>query len=113
MPKLKLDLDQLVVESFDTHASGIAPRGTVRAHSELCVPTFGEFSCVDTCGTCALTCDTCDGTCSCGGSCGYSCGGGCSGGYTCGGTCVGTCVDPTCNTCYTNCEQVSCVETCP
>jgi hypothetical protein len=100
MNKLKLDLDQLTVESFDTDASGIARRGTVRAHSHLCAPTIADLTCLN-------TCDTCDNTC---GSCGASCGGtcGCTGGYSCGGTCGGSCVDPTCNTCFTNCDQMSC-----
>jgi hypothetical protein len=105
MNKLKLDLDQLTVESFNTDASGIARRGTVQAHSEICVPTRGEFTCGDTCDTCNNTCYD---------SCAASCGGGCGSGYSCGGTCGGTCFDPTCNTCFTNCEQESCgVYICP
>jgi len=101
MHKLKLDLDQLTVESFDTDASGMAPRGTVRAHSDfcvrtdICVPTQGEL----TCG------DTCDNTCN---TCGASCGGGCGSGFSCFGSCA-----ETCNTCFTNCEQESCVYICP
>jgi hypothetical protein len=104
MHKLKLDLDQLIVESFDTNASGLARRGTVRAFSHVCGPTVIDFTCMNTCGTC-------DATCSCGGSCGGTCG--CTGGYTCGGTCNGTCAEPTCNTCFTNCQQESCVYVCP
>lgn len=97
MNKLKLDLDQLTVESFDTNASGITRRGTVRGHSDSCFLTDCQFTCADTCNTC-----------------GASCGGGCGSGYSCGGTCGGTCVDPSCNTCFTNCEQVSCgVIQCP
>lgn len=94
MNKLKLDLDQLTVESFDTDASGTARRGTVRAHhSHVCALTDRDFTCANTCNTC-----------------GASCGGGCSGGYTC----YGTCVDPSCNTCSTNCDQLSCgVIICP
>ncbi len=103
MLKLKLDLDKLVVESFDTNASGIETRGTVRAHSQICTPTAGEQTCGDTCGTCYGSCpDTCYGTC-----------GGCSNVYTCGITCNGSCFDPSCNTCYTNCQQDSCVIACP
>jgi hypothetical protein len=101
MNKLKLDLDQLTVESFDTDASGIARRGTVRAHSERCGPTD---VCAATRGE--LTCgDTCDYTCN---TCGASCGGGCGSGYSCYGSCA-----ETCNTCLTNCQQESCVEYCP
>jgi hypothetical protein len=98
MHKLKLDLDQLNVESFDTDAPGITRRGTVRAHSQICTPTAGEYTCVN-------TCETCDNTC---GSCGATCFAGCTG-YSC----YGSCVDPSCNTCHTNCQQESCVASCP
>ncbi|HEX6037679.1 hypothetical protein [Longimicrobium sp.] len=97
MNKLKLDLDQLTVESFDTDASGIARRGTVRAHSHLCgpsdvcTPTWGELTCGDTCDN---TCNTCGASCGCGGGSGYN-------------SCYGSCGE-TCNTCITNCEQESC-----
>jgi hypothetical protein len=111
MNKLKLDLDQLTVESFDTDASGIARRGTVRAHSvfcgptEVCIPTQGEL-------TCGNTCETCNGTCP--DTCAASCGGGCTAGNTCFGTCGASCFDPTCNTCFTRCDQESCgVYICP
>ncbi len=97
MHKLKLDLDRLIVESFDTDASGIARRGTVRGHSGFSV---GAFTCV------VNTCDSCYDTC-------YSCGGSCGAGCTGGNSCYGSCIDPTCNTCLTNCQQNSCVETCP
>ncbi len=97
MHKLKLDLDRLVVESFDTDASDSARRGTVRALSGF---TVGPFTCV------VETCDTCYDSC-------YSCGGSCGGGCTNGPSCGSTCVDPTCNTCLTNCQQESCVQTCP
>jgi hypothetical protein len=101
MNKLKLNLDQLTVESFNTDASGIARRGTVQAHSDFCVRTD---NCVLTWGE--LTCgDTCDNTCN---TCGASCGGGCGSGYSCFGSCA-----ETCNTCLTNCQQESCVEYCP
>ncbi|HST59665.1 MAG TPA: hypothetical protein VLK84_13265 [Longimicrobium sp.] len=96
MQKLKLDLDRLIVESFDSDASGIARRGTVRAHSEM---TVGAFTCVvNTCDSCYDSCD----------SCRASCGGGCTG-YSY----YGSCVDPSCNTCLTNCQQESCVASCP
>jgi len=98
MHKRKLNLDGLIVESFDTAGSGTSTRGTVRAHSGFSV---GPFTCV------VNTCDSCYDTCY---SCGGSCGGDCTGG---GFSCYGSCVDPTCNTCLTNCQQASCVETCP
>lgn len=61
MNKLKLDLDALTVESFDTRTEASAQGGTVQAHqqSELgtCHDTCGE-SRYDTCyETCAMTCD--------------------------------------------------------
>jgi hypothetical protein len=100
MNKLKLDLDQLTVESFNTDASGIARRGTVRAHSDLCAATFlPQITCGDTCDTCNNTCYN---------TCAASCGGGCTGGNTCFGTCGASCFDPTCNTCFTRCDQESC-----
>jgi hypothetical protein len=93
MSKLKLDPDQLTVESFDPDASGIGRRGTVRAHSDSCYDTDCQYTCAN---TCANTCNTC--------------------GASCGGACASrsTCLDPTCNTCFTNCGQVSCgVYICP
>jgi hypothetical protein len=99
MHKLKLDLDRLTVESFETKASGVEWRGTVQANSHICAFTAIDNTCLTNCGTCDA---------SCGGTCG------CSGGYTCGGTCNGSCYDPTCDTCVTNCAQESCgVYACP
>jgi hypothetical protein len=74
--KLKLDLDDLTVDSFDT--SRPAPKsGTV----------FGEqCTCYTNC-TCP-GCPTCDASCNgtCGGTCEASCNGTCAGG-TCGASC--------------------------
>ena len=87
MPKLKLDLDQLVVDSFSTEKP--QPRaGTV----------FGEqCTCYTNC-TCP-GCPTCDASCNgtCGGTCAASCYGTC-GDFTCGNSCnCGTQYDATCN----------------
>ena len=95
--KLKLDLNELAVESFDT--SETAERnGTV----------FGEqCTCWTNC-TCpgCPSCDGCPGTehtacnqASCAGTCGASCNGTCAGQNTCGNSCDcwGTMVDATCN----------------
>jgi hypothetical protein len=76
--KLKLNLEQLTVDSFDTSASE-KPRGTV----------FGEQC------TCYTNC-TCPGCPTCDASCNGTCGG------TCAGSCYGTC-DATCNTCAASC----------
>jgi hypothetical protein len=96
--KLKLDLDQLAVDSFDTNPSESAPRGTVQGFSHVCGPTRFDPTCYVTCGTCDLSCGTC------GASCGYTCG--------CGATAY-TCNDPSCATCLTYCGQESCIEYCP
>jgi hypothetical protein len=83
MKKMKLNLEQLAVDSFDTSAAP-EKRGTV----------FGEQC------TCPTNC-TCPGcpTCyeSCNGTCGDSCYGTCAGQWSC---------DPTCDSCYyTQCAQ--------
>ena len=70
--KLKLNLDQLTVDSFDT-AEPAARNGTVFGEQCTCDTACtcpGCPSCDVTCpGTCAFTCD--DDTCA------YSCDGGC------------------------------------
>lgn len=86
MPKLKLHLDQLTVDSFDTLAAD-ARRGTVQA--------FAPPTLLYTCATCDPSCESCN-------SCFNTCH------NTCGPSCNGTCV-----TCYTACEQESCVYVCP
>lgn len=94
MHKLKLDLDQLTVDSFDTNPSESAQRGTVQGFG----PTRIDPTCYVTCPSCDNnSCDTCDL------SCGYTCGCGATG-YTCN--------DPSCATCLTYCGQLSCVEHC-
>jgi hypothetical protein len=61
MPKIRLDLDRLNVESFETTGAEAESRGTVR----------GYYSVVGTCdafvGTCApgATCAGCGGTAKC------------------------------------------------
>lgn len=90
MKKLKLEIDALQVETFES-AGLESERGTVRglltAYYELCYPgDTWQQSC-----TCELTCNA--NTC-------YGCGGG-SGGCTGGTTCPNTCgpvpfTSPTC-----------------
>jgi len=90
MRKLKLGLEELRVDSFDTGAAGEG-RGTVHGHvSQFC--TRGP-----------VTCDV-----------GYTC----DGGYTCAGdTCVVLSCDGACgsNLCATDpsCTTPSCLQTCP
>lgn len=91
MKKMKLDLEELSVETFDTlpGSSGKAG-GTVRAY----LNTEEIISCISFCEAC--TGDTCD-------TCAASCGGTCNTCSTCGGsTCEGTCGENTCNGCGTN-----------
>ncbi|HYR09772.1 MAG TPA: hypothetical protein VEQ60_18495 [Longimicrobium sp.] len=76
MKKMKLSLEQLAVDSFDTSAAP-AKRGTV----------FGEQC------TCPTNC-----TCPCMGTCAESCNGTCDYHYTCPATCYG-------GTCEHTCEQ--------
>jgi hypothetical protein len=90
MKKLKLDLEDLSVESFATTPEPRAEGGTVFGQQCTCYtqctcpgcPTC-DASCNGTCGgTCGGTCDaSCNGTCD--GSCDFSCG------DTCGDTCFG------------------------
>jgi len=93
MKKLKLHLEDLQVDTFQTTAPE-KPKGTV----------FGEQC------TCYTNC-TCPGcpTCyaSCNGTCQVSCNGDCSG-ATCDASCNGTC-DWTCdNTCGDTCGGYTC-----
>jgi hypothetical protein len=88
MRKLKLDLDHLTVESFDT-APREKEKGTVIGEQCTCYTQCtcpGCPTCDNTCpATCAFTCD--DPSCaeSCAGSCApdYSCWQTCGGQYTC------------------------------
>lgn len=92
MEKVRLDLDELEVQSFVTTGADPQPRGTVHGNEQCscqCCPTDPALntcwnSCADTCwATCAG--DTCWG--SCGGSCdcgSNDCGSGDCSGYGCG-----------------------------
>lgn len=73
--KLSLDLDALVVETFETENTP-GGRGTVRAHAytdtcgqRVCgIPTGGGV----TCNSCQVTClDTCEASCQ--GTCEFTC----------------------------------------
>jgi hypothetical protein len=90
MKKLRLNLDQLTVDSFDT-AAAVVQRGTVRGEEQCTCPTACNTNC--TCPGCP-TCDyTACGQESCNGSCFASCNGSCY--FTeCGGDTV---YDHTCN----------------
>ncbi len=82
MNKLKLDLDELAVESFET-CGGDREKGTVLGQ-ELC--TCPGVTCANTCApTCAYTCD--DVTCA------NSCEGTCHG-ISCFTRCIDSCICP-------------------
>jgi len=87
MKKLKLELDELKVESFQTDR-GASARGTVRGQGE---------------GSYELGCPTMDPSCN--GSCEGTCPGSCVG--TCGGSCYGSC-DATCFSCDYSCYESGC-----
>lgn len=89
MNKLRLQLDDLTVESFDTVA---APRekGTV----------FGEQCTCDTACTCP-GCPTCPDTCQ--HTCEYTCDDATCGGRTCDGTCYPVCPPSQWETCWRIC----------
>jgi hypothetical protein len=95
MRKLKLELDRLEVESFDT-ASTQKRKGTVIGE-ELC-------TCNTYCGQATCPgCPTCDNTCA------YTCDDAtCPACPTCANTCANTCDDPSC---YDTCG-LSCWDTC-
>ena len=102
MKKISLDLDALVVDSFEVAPAG-GPLGTVDAQITPTENTRRVCTCAGSCdGTCAATCETCgascQGTCvSCPGlnTCDFSCNGTC-GGFSCVDTCGGTCFGGTC-----------------
>lgn len=76
--KLKLNLDDLGVDTFDTTATAKG-KGTVFGEQCTCYTYCGQNTCpgCPTCGgSCNGTCDaSCNGTCNCptNDTCGYSC----------------------------------------
>ena len=92
MNKLKLTLESLAVESFDTTAVA-KEKGTVFGEQCTCQTVCSCPGCPSCDATCAWTCDdaTCAGQASCGGN-------------TCDGTCwVDTCRPSDRETCPLNC----------
>lgn len=86
MKKLTLDLDHLLIESFEPSSDSRSERGTVRAHDysddldcwRLPDPRWDSIQGGSCYGTCGYSCDTCN----------YSCGGTCGEGTCYGDTCV-------------------------
>ena len=100
MKKMKLDLDELTVDSFDTSSAG--PRaGTVFGEQCTCYTNC-------TCPGCPTCAQSCNGTCgdSCNGTCGDSCYGTCAGQYSCDYTCDSCYYTQCANSCY-GCPTVS------
>ena len=94
MRKLKLDLDQLAVDSFDT-ASPAPKGGTVFGEQCTCYTNC-------TCPGCPTCYATCNGQATCANTCANTCDD-----YTCAASCNGTCVG--CGTDWTDCD---CADTC-
>ena len=95
MSKLKLQLDDLAVESFDTTAPR-KEKGTV----------FGEQC------TCATNC-TCPGCPTCDHTCAYTCDDAtCPNCPTCAASCNGTCAGATCDGSCDCTAEASCYGTC-
>jgi hypothetical protein len=87
MNKLRLHLEDLAVESFDTVRGRQAERGTVHGN--------------DACCCCCCPC-CCSGAASCGGTCDASaCNGSCV--NTCAASCNGTCASCDASACYGSC----------
>jgi hypothetical protein len=113
MGKLKLNLDDLKVKSFDTSPPAIGSAGTVRGQ------TINDSGCTDCCGTAGYGCQSGDG-CTGGsitdyGSCGESCNGTCNTCYdlTCEVGCPTAAIECTAyNTCYCANDSVPGYESC-
>ncbi len=103
--KLRLNLDQLTVDSFDT-STVAAEKGTVFGEQCTCwtnctcpgCPTCDNTACGQ--ASCEGTCNTCGASCY--GTCYDTCAGCPSGGYTCWETCGQTAL-------YTGCAGEPCL----
>ncbi|HEX5869898.1 MAG TPA: hypothetical protein VFY65_05775 [Longimicrobium sp.] len=96
MRKLRLQLDDLRIDTFDTTAPQRA-RGTVFGEQCTCWTQCGQNTCPG-CPTCDASCNgtcagSCNGTCA---SCDASCNGTCD--WTCDYTCGDSCGGYTCDT---------------
>ena len=63
MRKLKLDIEQLKVDTFEAHPSRVSAEGTVRGNglTDLCEPTYLYTNCCSGQATCN-TCNSCQDT---------------------------------------------------
>ena len=108
MNKLKLGLDDLQVDTFQT-TSAPKQKGTVFGEQCTC---YTQCTCPG-CPTCDASCNgTCNASCNgtCAATCNASCEGTCDACGTWGGSCGGTCGDYTCGTWYTGYGFRPCVE---
>jgi hypothetical protein len=97
MNKLRLRLDDLRIDSFDTTAPQKA-KGTVFGEQCTC---YTQCTCPG-CPTCYATCNgSCDASCN--GTCGATCEGTCE--ATCNDTCYDTCA-ASCGTCRFSCDDM-------
>ena len=97
MKKLKLRLDDLRVDTFQTTAPE-KPKGTVFGEQCTC---YTQCTCPG-CPTCYASCNgSCDASCN--GTCGATCEGTC--GATCGDTCYDSCA-ASCGTCQFSCDDM-------
>ena len=113
--KLKLRLDDLRIDSFDT-AAPQRVKGTVFGEQCTCWTNCTCPGCPTCDASCNGTCNaSCNGTCdaSCNGTCGASCNGSCGAtcDWTCGFTCGISCGGYTCPTAAQYGEP--CREWCP
>lgn len=87
MKKLRMDLDELRVESFATEHDPAGAEGTVWGHQDAMRPKPGTAGCYATKQSCHYSCH--------GGACSFeSCPGTCPMGGTCHETCGIRCIDP-------------------
>jgi hypothetical protein len=99
MAKLKLQLEDLTIDSFDTSPAK-KEKGTVFGEQCTCWTYCGQNTCPG-CPTCGNTCNgTCDAS-ACNGTCDASCNGTC---YSCNWTCEWTCE----YTCGDSCGGYTC-----
>jgi hypothetical protein len=97
MKKLRLELDDLRVDTFSTSGSASGQGGTVRGHNVTRGPSYDEPCIPDYTDGCPpyTQADTCASAC---GTCDYSCYGSCQ--NTCATCWQNTCANGTCDPCY-------------
>lgn len=100
--KLKLNLDMLSIETFDTSAEK-EKEGTVFGEECTCVTNCTCPGCPTCYNTCPETCGAATAAATCGNTCGQSCYGSCD--YTCDGC---NTYNPCTTALYTACGNLHC-----